>query len=322
MRILVAEDDATSRLLMQALLAKWGYKDAIFVEDGQAAWEILQREDRPTVAILDWMMPHLAGIEVCRKLRALKCEPAPYVMLLTAKSQKEDIAQGLDAGADDYLIKPFDFMEFSARLRVAARQVALQRELIASREIIAKQARYDMTSGALNRAAIGSEARKALGRGTGIVGVLLVALDDHRQVQQSDGVEAADALAKSIVERILEQNPGLLIGRYDADELMIVLPDTHATEATSLAQRICDAFAGVPIDVDGTITDTTVSCGLTLASAAHHDDLAWVSCSADAALATARMVGNAVEVLSLGETDEEEPAPSGSEQAEALKCTG
>jgi PAS domain S-box-containing protein len=131
MKILVAEDDAVSRRLLTITLAKWGYEVCVTV-DGTEAWQALQAEDAPELAILDWMMPGIDGLELCRRLRARKESQPAYVILLTAKSRPEDIAAGLGAGADDYVTKPFERAELEARVKAGVRVVELQRNLVAN----------------------------------------------------------------------------------------------------------------------------------------------------------------------------------------------
>ena len=128
MRVLIAEDDAVSRHLLEATLAKWGY-EVVVTTDGLQALEVLSRADAPSLAILDWMMPGLAGAQVCLKARELAGERLLYMILLTAKGRKEDIVEGLTAGADDYVIKPFDRSELKARISAGERILRLQAEL-------------------------------------------------------------------------------------------------------------------------------------------------------------------------------------------------
>ena len=127
-RILIAEDHHVSRHLLERNLQNWGF-DVVSAENGAAAAEILDAPGAPAIAILDWMMPQMDGVEVCQRVRKHTDRPYIYLLLLTAKSQKEEIAAGLDAGADDYVIKPFDPDELRARLKVGQRVVELERTL-------------------------------------------------------------------------------------------------------------------------------------------------------------------------------------------------
>ncbi len=125
MKILIAEDDASTRLMYERILTKWGY-EVVSVSNGFEAWEILQRVDAPKVAILDWEMPGLDGVQVCRKVRENEFTCPTYVIMLTGRITQEDIVEGLNAGADDYVTKPFDSRELKARIRVAERMVRVQ----------------------------------------------------------------------------------------------------------------------------------------------------------------------------------------------------
>jgi len=127
-RILIAEDHRVSRHLLERNLQNWGF-DVVSAEDGASAVEILDAPGAPSIAVLDWMMPKMDGVEVCRRVRLQTDRPYIYLLLLTAKSQKEEIATGLNAGADDYIIKPFDPDELRARIKVGQRVVELQRTL-------------------------------------------------------------------------------------------------------------------------------------------------------------------------------------------------
>jgi len=149
MRILIAEDDAVSRRRLEATLRKWGY-EVLAVEDGLAAWEVLQGETPPSLAILDWMMPGMDGIEVCRKVRERSPSRPLYIIVLTARGSREDVVAGLQAGGDDYVTKPFDREELHARVRVGLRVLQLQMNLAARvRELEEALARVKQLQGLL-----------------------------------------------------------------------------------------------------------------------------------------------------------------------------
>lgn len=128
MRILIAEDDLTSRKMLSAVLIKNGY-DVLEVENGQAAMETLLEPDAPKLAILDWMMPKMDGVSVIQRVRALPDEKRPYIILLTTRNEQDDIITGLQAGADDYICKPFVLGELKARVHVGRRMIELQERL-------------------------------------------------------------------------------------------------------------------------------------------------------------------------------------------------
>ena len=128
MRVLIAEDDFTSRSILTAILAKWGY-EVVSAADGDEAWAALQKPDAPRIALLDWMMPGMTGPELCRRVRGRKSAEPLYIILLTSKGERQDIVEGLDAGADDYIAKPYDNGELRARINVGRRILDLQAEL-------------------------------------------------------------------------------------------------------------------------------------------------------------------------------------------------
>ena len=128
MKILIAEDERVSRRLLELTLTGWGH-EVIVTEQGEEAWAILEQEDQPSLAILDWMMPGMDGIEICRRVRQRKKLSGTYIILLTAKSSKANIVEGLIAGANDYVTKPFDRDELRARVNVGETVLDLQQKL-------------------------------------------------------------------------------------------------------------------------------------------------------------------------------------------------
>jgi sigma-B regulation protein RsbU (phosphoserine phosphatase) len=148
-RILIAEDDPVSRRVLESTLRRWGY-EVVVTKDGEEAWAALQAADAPPLVVLDWMMPGLDGLEVCRRVRGRPAATAPYVVLLTARTRREDVVEGLEAGADDFVGKPFDRDELRARLNVGVRMVALQRKLAARvRELEEAMSRVQQLQGLL-----------------------------------------------------------------------------------------------------------------------------------------------------------------------------
>jgi DNA-binding response OmpR family regulator len=128
MRVLIADDDRVSRTLLETALTKLGY-DVRQAENGSEAWKMLEAGDPPKLAILDWMMPEMEGIEVCRRVRGMQRSSYIYIILLTSRAQKQDIVDGFDAGVDDYLVKPFDVQELQSRLTVGRRILELESNL-------------------------------------------------------------------------------------------------------------------------------------------------------------------------------------------------
>ncbi len=130
MRILIAEDDLTSRMILASMLKRAGH-EVVLTTSGQEAWAALQKPDAPRLAILDWMMPVMDGLEVVRRVRALPADPPPHLIMLTTRGDPSDAITALDSGANDYLAKPFAFGELLARVEVGRRMVELQERLAA-----------------------------------------------------------------------------------------------------------------------------------------------------------------------------------------------
>src|SRR5450755_96697 len=143
MRVLIADDSATSRILLRSALQRWGYQ-VVMAENGAQALEILQQPEAPPMAILDWVMPYLTGPEVCKRIRETHREPYTYILLLTSKHTKNETVEGLDAGADDYVVKPFDEHELQVRLRAGKRIIDLQSDLLRAREELRERANKDL----------------------------------------------------------------------------------------------------------------------------------------------------------------------------------
>ena len=128
MKILIADDDVTSRLILRSIIQKWGF-EVVAMSDGSEAWSVLQSDDAPLIALLDWEMPGIDGIELCRRVKALERINPIHVIILTGRGSKEDTVLGLDSGADDYITKPFSYSELRARIRVAERVTSIQLKL-------------------------------------------------------------------------------------------------------------------------------------------------------------------------------------------------
>lgn len=148
--VLIAEDDPVSRRIIEATLRKWGY-EVVVACDGKEAMKVLKYGEAPRLAILDWMMPGMDGIQICKEIRKASTQQYTYIILLTAKSHKQDVIAGLDSGADDYITKPFDSHELKARLHAGSRIMDLQAELLSMREELENRATHDFLTGLPNR---------------------------------------------------------------------------------------------------------------------------------------------------------------------------
>lgn len=305
MKILVAEDDPVSRRLLEVTLSKWGY-EVVTCADGQAAWEALKAPDAPQLAILDWMMPLLDGLQVCRNVRnpaERPAEPYVYIILLTAKSQKTDMVTGLEAGADDYLTKPFDAQELRMRLRAGWRILDLLDELVRAREILREQARKDSLTQLCTRATVLELLMHELDRSQrdsadrdAPVSVVLADLDHFKHINDTYGHLAGDAVLRETAHRMRDAiRPYDSIGRYGGEEFLLVLSNCDTIGAAAIAERLLQAVRKDTIVLAEATVSVTLSAGVAT-SGVIQDPEALVG-AADAALYRAKRGGrNRVEV--------------------------
>ncbi len=267
MEVLIADDSATSRRILEAALQKWGY-DVRIARDGLAAWELLQRDDAPRMAILDWMMPGLSGPEVCRLVRQQGNNHYTYILLLTSKNEKEDLIKGLEAGADDYLTKPFDQNELKVRLGPGRRIIELQAELLATQAELREQATKDSLTKLYNRHTILEIFDRELARArreSNPVGVVLGDLDRFKSINDTLGHLAGDAVLRETARRMLGAvRPYDAAGRYGGEEFLLILPGCDVHAAGSQAERMRQAIEAEPIRLsDSSLVPVTVSFGVT-----------------------------------------------------------
>jgi two-component system, cell cycle response regulator len=252
MKILIADDSIVSRHLLEATLRKWQY-EVVVACDGIEAWNELQKEGAPSIAILDWVMPGLTGPEVCRRVRATAKDKDiyTYILLLSSKSQREDLIEGMESGADDYLTKPFDQHELQVRLRPGVRILELQHELISAREELRDQATKDFLTRIWNRSSILDILSRELQRGTREnrpVGLVLADLDKFKSVNDTYGHFAGDAVLREFVRRMSASiRPYDAIGRYGGEEFLIVLPGCDVAVTEKQAERMRAALANDPM---------------------------------------------------------------------------
>jgi diguanylate cyclase (GGDEF)-like protein len=293
-KVLIVDDNAMSRLTLRSQLKRWGY-EVMEAADGDAAWAILSMPDTPRLAILDWMMPGLDGIELCRRIRAQNQEPYVYAILLTGREERSDVVLGLEAGADDYVTKPFDAQELRVRVRAGERICDLQRELVAARESLRYQATHDHLTAAWNRAAaLDALAReRARSEQSGApLSVALIDFDHFKRINDTHGHGAGDAVLREGVSRISAAlRPRDVMGRYGGEEFMVVLPDCGPEAAQDACERMRAAVAAAPIRAGNVNIHATVSVGAASFSGAgplDEDDLIH---RADAALYRAKLGG-------------------------------
>ncbi len=302
MRILIAEDDPVSRRLLEATLVRWDY-EVVVTCDGPAALECLQRDDAPSLALLDLIMPGMNGDEVCRLVRDRTNGKYIYLLLLTAKSHKADLIHGLNAGADDYLVKPVDPMELKARLNTGRRILGLQEQLIAARETMRRQAMRDGLTGAWNHAAIldilKCELHRAQREGNSVC-VVLADLDHFKDVNDTFGHLAGDeALCEAYRRMANAMRPYDMIGRYGGEEFLIVLPGCDEPGALHFCERLRGHIADSPVTYKKEEITVTVSVGAVVHDSNESADCQALLQAADLALYRAKHAGrNRVEITS------------------------
>jgi len=271
-RILVAEDDPVSRRLLEVFLVKWGF-EVVLASTGLEALQLLERMDSPRLALLDWMMPGMEGVQVCQKLREFKDRPYVYVMLLTARTQKDDLLQGLESGADDYLTKPFDSQELRARLRVGQRILDLQDKLIAAGEELLFRATHDNLTGISNRGVIMDNVRRERfrqDRGGTAFAIVLGDIDHFKYVNDTYGHLVGDAVLQEVARRMTNFiRPYDSVGRYGGEEFLVVVPSSDAMGAIGLAERIRKEIDSNPINVNGLAISITASFGVAASTPGH-----------------------------------------------------
>ncbi len=290
--VLIAEDEPVSRRVLESKLRNWGYP-FVSVDDGAQAWEILQKPDAPELLILDWMLPGIEGLELCRRVRANRGDLYQYVLLLSGKQEKEEIVQGLNAGADDYLTKPFDTHELQARLHTGMRILTLQHELIQAREALRYEATHDDLTGLWSRGAtlylFECELQRAMRSGTS-TGVLMIDLDYFKKVNDTHGHLVGDAVLKEAANRVGQALRSYdFVGRYGGEEFLAVLSNCTAEELQHVAERARLAVAEKPIASPSGPISVTVSVGGAVTSRDCHDTS--VLATADAALYDAKRQG-------------------------------
>jgi two-component system cell cycle response regulator len=293
MKILIADDDSVSLLYLQFTLQEWGY-EVVTASDGKTACDILLQADGPLLAIVDWMMPGMEGIEVCREIRKLVNDRYIYLIILTLKTDTDSIVEALNAGADDFISKPFNAEELKVRVRAGRRICELEQAL-------RLKATRDMLTGLYNRGAIMEIFEKELARnargGNGL-SLIFADLDHFKQTNDEYGHLAGDAVLHEVARRInLAIRPYDSSGRYGGEELIIVLPACDSDAALEVAERIRACIADDPIATRFGAISTSLSIGVVSAKSSSSFIIDELIQSADKALYKAKQNGrNRVEL--------------------------
>ncbi len=290
-KILLAEDDPIACRRLRELLLDWGY-EVLAVADGAEALRALAAPDAPQIALLDWMMPELDGPEICRDVRCRPRDRYVYIILLTAKAGADEIMAGFEAGADDYLIKPFDLLELQGRLLAGQRIVKLNDDLVAAREAMRHQATHDGLTGVWNRRAIlehlERESQRAR-REDRPLSVILGDLDHFKHVNDTFGHQAGDLVLQEAARRLSGgMRPYDLIGRYGGEEFVILLPGAGAGDAAHCAERLRERMAAEPVVHEGQRIGVTISLGVAHSAEVEPPGVAELLQAADLALYQAK----------------------------------
>ena len=294
MKILIAEDDNVTRHILEKSVTEMDF-EVVSCKNGHDAWKILQSENPPHLLILDWMMPGMDGLEICRKVREQAKEPYTFILLLTSKGEQDDFVKGMEAGADDYVVKPFNHNDLRVRLKAGRRIVELNEELLYVRDNLEKQATHDKLTGLYNRhfmvEILEKEFSRAL-RHQSDLSCLLLDLDNFKDVNDTFGHTFGDLVLREFSAG-LEQNirKSDISIRYGGEEFMVLLPNTGIAGAQNIAEKIRATCEKKRYDDGHNSTTVTVSIGI--ASIKQHqliDDKEIVAC-ADKALYRSKAEG-------------------------------
>lgn len=298
MKILVIDDDLTQCLLLRRQLERVGHM--VFTEqDPYKGLEILWRE-KIQFLITDWEMPGMNGLELVRQIRQTDLPYYIYIMMITGKQERDRVIQGLDTGADDYLIKPFDSREFIARVTAGERIVHLETRLRQTNEEMEKLLNLDYLTDLLNRRAVYAAARAELehSKRTGQpIAVLFLDLDGFKQINDQYGHLVGDEILKAIASALQANlRPYDICGRWAGDEFIILLPGSNLQDVGNVAQRIRTVIGQIRLPVDGEQVHVDVSIGVHVVNAADKTcslDLNEIIAQADEALYRAKNNGGA-----------------------------
>lgn len=266
LKILVVDDERIDRRIVEKTLTRLGHT-VVLASSAEEAWKRIQRETVRFV-ITDWNMPGMNGVQLIKSIRATMLPSYVYIILITSNSKDEDVVQGLYAGADDYLTKPFNPAELEARVAVGERMLALEDGLMQANNQLEKLAMVDSLTGLLNRRAIYKFARGELERARRVfepLSVIFLDLDKFKTINDTHGHLVGDEALKLVSQTIKERcrtYDG--IGRWAGDEFLVVLPSLTPKDALNTAKRILNDIEGTPLVLpEGDTYRLTASAGVT-----------------------------------------------------------
>jgi two-component system, cell cycle response regulator len=295
MQVLLVEDSAVYRQLIGGHLKSWGF-EVVMAETGAEASQILEQPHAPKLVLLDWVLPDIEGIDLCQRIRtAGSCGHYVYIMLLTGKEARQDMLDALQAGADDYLKKPFDESELKARLLVGKRILDLQDELVAAREAMREAATRDSLTGLLNRAEIFSMLERELERSRRErkpLSIILADIDHFKKVNDTGGHLFGDEALREIARRLQSKlRPYDGVGRYGGEEFLLVLPSCDREAAIERANELREVIAASCVASGGVEKAITMSLGVAISECIGVGEVKSLLSRADAALYSAKDKG-------------------------------
>jgi two-component system cell cycle response regulator len=293
-KILIADDEAVPRQLLKETLERAGY-EVIAAENGHQAAELLCRADRPQLALLDWVMPELDGPGVCREVRQHRGLPYVHIVLLTAKGSKQDIVAGLESGADDYLVKPWDREELEARLVVGQRVLELEERLVEARETMRYKATRDSLTALFNRGIIVDLLARELTRmhrEKGCTTVLLCDVDYFKNVNDGHGHAVGDEVLREVARRLLGAVRSYdFVGRFGGEEFLVVLNNCDGAYSFGRAEEIRHAIANAPMLTTAGPLKVSISLGVLASTDWENNPVEEILHEVDIALYMAKSAG-------------------------------
>jgi len=294
MKILIAEDDMLSRMMLEKSLDRAGY-EVIAVNNGLKARSALDSDDPPRLALLDWIMPEKDGTEVCRTIRRCRDRAYTYLILLSSKEAKQDIVQGLEAGADDYLTKPYDDEELKARLRAGERILELEDRLVEARESMRFQATHDPLTSLWNRGVIAELLSREIDRShreKSCTVVMLCDVDHFKQVNDRYGHTTGDDVLQELARRLQHSVRSYdMVGRFGGEEFLVILNKCDPCSAITRAENLRVAIAKKPFSTRSGPLDITISLGVALSTDFEHGNLDEILAATDSAMYKAKSAG-------------------------------
>ncbi len=263
--VLIAEDDPIFLRILRNWFQKWDYQ-VTAVENGIDAWQVLQAQNPPPMAVLDWVMPGLDGLEICRKIRGRQQGPYCYVLLLTAMDNREDVVKGLEAGADDYLTKPFDVDELRARIRSGKRILELQAALLRAHDALQYESAHDQLTALWNRATIVNFLKNEVERKQRSgqpLGVMMADVDHFKKINDTYGHLVGDAVLKGVGQRLAAGVRSYdSVGRYGGEEFLVIVPGCKPADLATSAERLRRSIAEPRFETSAGLLDVTLSIGI------------------------------------------------------------